>query len=419
MVAYKNFLLKIFKHQLLSGSLVMVIGTNTYNFSQLIYHFLAGRFLGKAGYGDLAALISVLGLLGIIHGAFGLTIVKFIASEKNPSQISDFVKWIYRWNLVIGLVIGLSIILIAPVLSNFLNISNPGLIYLLGPILLIFFVTSAGRNVFQGLLKFDKYVYSLLFEAGGKVVFTIVLFFAGLAVAGALLGFFAGLLLSFIVTTFLLRHYIFGKINKNPDFRSFLKYSLAATAQGVSLTSMYTADLILVKHFFPADTAGLYAALAILGRIVFFGTTPITQVMFPLIAKRHLDGQKYLRILYLSIVLITLVSAAIIGFYYLFPAIPIEFLYGKSFLEQAGILWWFGVFMGILSIATLLTQFYLSVGKTKVVGFFIAAALLQIVLIWFIHTDILTVIKLSIFSATLLNVALFVYFVYLYYPRLK
>ncbi len=419
MAEQKSFLHKILRHQLLSGSLVMMIGTNIYNFSQLIYHFLAGRFLGKAGYGDLAAIISVLGLLGIIHGAFGLTIVKFIAQEKGHSKVADFIKWIYRWNLIIGLVISLSIILVAPLLSNFLNISNPKSVYLLGPILLIFFVTSAGRNVFQGLLKFDKFVYSLLAEAGGKVIFTIVLFFAGLAVAGALLGFFAGLLLSFIITTFLLRHYVFGKINKNPDFRSFFKYSLAVTAQGISLTSMYTVDLILVKHFFPADTAGLYAALAILGRIVFFGTTPITQVMFPLIARRHLDGQKYLRILYLSIILVTLISTAIVGFYYLYPAIPISLLYGKGFLERASILWWFGAFMGILSIATLLTQFYLSIGKTKVVGLFIAAAILQAVLIWFMHSDILTVIQLSIFSATLLTLGLFVYFVYLYYPRVK
>lgn len=409
----------LLKHQFFAGSLIMVLGSNVYNLSQLVYHFLAGRFLGVANYGDLAALLSILGLLGIVHGSFGLTIVKFIASESNELRRNDFIKYMYFLNAGAGLLFGILVVMFARPISHFLNVSNIYYIYLLVPILLIFFVTSAGRNVFQGLLRFDKFVYSLLAESIGKILFTAVLLFFSLAVTGALLGFLAGLLMSFIITTFFLKDALKGAIGKIPNVMHLLKYTLATVGQGLALTSMYTVDLILVKHFFPSETAGLYAALAILGRIVFFGTAPITHVMFPIVARKHANGERYFKVLQLSIALICIVSLGVIGFYYFFPTLLLGLLYGQSYLAGGALLWWFALFMGILSIAMLLTQFYLSIGKTSVVYLFILAAILQALLIWFIHPDILAVIQLSIFSATLLVMCLFVYLLYLYKYSLR
>lgn len=410
----------IIKHPFFTGSLVMILGSNLFNAGQFLYHFLTARslqhlygdFLGKAYYGDVAVIISLLGVVAIVQLSLGLTMVKFITSEKTEAVVSNLAKWFVWWTFWLALFVGVLLTFISPFLAEFLNIAQPNVFYLVGPILGLYLLVSTGRSILQGLLQFYKYVISLLSEVLLKIILVVALILAGLAAFGAILAIFLGVFLSFLVTLWALRRYLRGKRGERPAIAPLLKYSFPVLLQGLALTSMYSTDLLLVKHFFPPEEAGLYAGLAILGRIVFFGASPVTHVMFPLIARRYSHGQPYHVIFYLSVLLVTGIAFLVTLTYYLLPSWPILILYGSGFLDGAPLLWWFGVFMGLLALGMLFTQFYLSIGKTKVVILFAASALLQIILIWFIHPDILTVIKLSILSVFLLVLALLVYFPY-------
>lgn len=407
-----NFLTKLFKHPFFAGSLVMLVGSNIYNLGQFIYHFLAGRILGKIYYGDLASIISILGLFAIIQVSLGLTIVKYIASEKNLKLLNNFISWVYWISLWIGLGLVSLVILSAPFLSHFLNLSEVRIYYLLAPILFFYIMASSGRSILQGLLKFEKYVASLLVESVVKIGLILTLPIFLWALFGAMFALLLGIVGSFGIITFWLWPYLRVKKTTSPKLLPLFRYSSAAFIQGFALTSMYSMDLLLVKHFFPPDQASIYASLAVLGRIVFFGISPITQVMFPLVAKRYQNKQSYHSILYLSLVLTVLISLFVILIYKFFPQLIIGLSYGKDFAEGAPQLWWFGTFMALLSLSMLLTQFYLSIGKTRIIWLFVLAAILQTSLIWFIHPNILTVIQMSVFSAALLVVALFVYLLY-------
>lgn len=402
----------LFKNPFLSGSLVMIIGSNVYNGGQFVYHFLSGRFLGKAYYGDLAAIISILGIIGIVQLALSLTIVKFITAEKDDKKLVDFIKWIYRMSIWAGLIVGIIVSLISPLITNFLHIAQPLAVFLLGPIIFSFIVILTCRAVLQGLLQFNRYVVSLLIEAFVKLTLTVVLILLGFAVVGAVGAILIAVLCSFIFTRISLSPYLKGKRESNPDLKPLLKYSGFVLIQGLALTSMYSSDLILVKHFFSAEEAGLYAALAILGRVVFFGASPITQVMFPLISKRHSNDQDYKNIFYASVLLVVGLTAFVTLIYYLVPQIPLGVLYGKSFLDGTKLLWWYALFMSFLAVSMLLTQFYLSVHKTKVSLLFAVAAISQLVLIWFMHNSLLGVIQISIAVSALLVLALLLYFPY-------
>lgn len=403
----------ILKHKFLTDSLVMVLGSNVYNFSQVLYHFLAVRYLTRADYGDLAAVISILGFIGVIQIAFNLTIVKYISSIHDTKQLGGFIKWIFTKSFLIGLCIAIIIIGLAVPLTNFLNIRGVWYIIILSPILFFFIATMIGRSVLQGLLRFDQYVYSLLAEAGVKIILAIILFALGYQVFGALFAYLLSLVIACAITIYILKKYLLDTNPLAPDIKPFIKYSGYVFIQGLALTSMYSTDLLIVKHFFSSDQAGLYAALAILGRVVFFGSSPIVHVMFPIVAKRHKNGEQYTGIMVMSTILILMFSLAITGIYYYFPALPLGLLFGKNFLDGSELLWLFAVFMALISLAMLLTQFYLSIGKTKPVYFFVVAAILQAILIWVFHPSLYTVIVESILVATLLVISLFVYFIYI------
>lgn len=390
----------------------MVVGSNVFNLTQFIYHFIAGRMLGKVYYGDFATIISILGIVGIIQITLGLTVVKFIASGKSKEAIANFSKWVNSWGIWAGVILGVLTIIFSPILINFLNIRQPVAFYVLGIIFFFFITLNVQRSILQGLLKFDRYVLSLFAEAAVKIILTLILIFLGMAVFGAVSGLLLGILSSLVVTRLSLSSLLSGKRGKKPELAPLFKYSLPVFIQGLALTSMYTTDLLLVKHFFSPEIAGTYASLAVLGRIAFFGASPVSHVMFPLVAKRFSHGEPYHRIFYLSVLLVTGISLAVVLIYKIFPTIPIVVLFGQSYLDGAPLLWWFGVFMTFLVLAMLFTQFYLSIGKTRVVWLFVIAALLQVLLIWLFHSDILTVIQVSIVSAALLFFSLLVYFPY-------
>lgn len=408
---------KIINNPFLGGSLIMLVGSNLFNFGQFIYHFLAGRFLGKVYYGDLAVIISILGIVGIIQLALGLTVIKYVATAKDKKETKNLIKWFDFWSIWLGLFISIIFLISAPFLNKFLNFHQPIVVYLLSPLIFFFMVTTTGRSILQGLLQFKKYVSSLMVEVVIKIILTLIFILLGWAILGAMAALLLSIVCAFFITRKFLAENLFGKRENRPAIRPMVKYSSAVFTQGLALTSMYSMDLLLVKHFFSGAEAGIYASLAILGRVVFFGTSPITNVMFPIVAKRFAEKEQYLKIFFLSLFLISFFALFIVGFYFYFSQLSILVLFGKEYIEGASILWLFAVFMGLLSLAMLFTQFFLSVGKTKIVSVFVAASLLQIILIWFNHESLIKVIQMGILSAALLDLCLIVYFIYAFSNR--
>lgn len=407
-----RYLKQSFKNPLFFGSLVMVVGTNLYSVGQFVYHSVAIRTLGEAYYGDLAAIISVLGLLGIIQLTFNLTIVRFVAQHHPGETLKNFVTWINWWSNVGGAVLALLFLAVSPFLAGFLHLHQPFSIYLLPPMIFLFMVAGSARSVLQGLLRFRSFVLSMLSEVIVKIIFTVVLVYLSYALWGAMIALLFGTLTSYLVTLFYIRDVLTRKRGKMPDIKPIIKFSIPVFIQGIALTSMYSLDLLLVKHFFNAYESGIYASIAVLGRVAFFVSGPIAFVMFPLITRRHSESKPYGAIFILSAVLTASLSFAIVLMYKFFPGLFLVLFSGHILPEGVQLLWWFSLFMAFISLDSLTVQFYLSIGKTWVVWLFVGAALLQVALIWFIHPSLLRVIQNSILSAALLAASLFLYFPY-------
>ena len=191
-----------------------------------------------------------------------------------------------------------------------------------------------------------------------------------------------------------------------------LMFTIPVFIQNFATTSLYSSDVILVKHFFSSHDAGIYAALSTLGKIIFFAAGPIGAVMFPLVSKRSAKGENYKRVFKFSFVATVFLSGAILSVYLLFPSLAIQLLYGSLFLEASSLLLWFGIFITFFTLASLIINYTLSLGRTRVVIFPAIAAVFQIVLIWFFHDSLFSIILISILVNALLLVALLIYSIY-------
>lgn len=403
-------------HPLFSSSLIMILGSNMTNFINYLYHFIIIRLLTPANYGELATLIALLGFIGLIPGSLSLVIVKYVSSAKSRNEIQKLVHWLNHKVLILGLIIFTALILSSSTISRFIKIENQYLVILIGISFIFVLPTTLNRSVLQGLLRFKHIIVSILLENTTKLLLGVLLVYIGYSVGGAILGLVLAIIIGWIITRFFIRDYYIetgGAVNIKP----LLLFSIPVLAQSFSLTSLYSTDLMLVKHFFSAHDAGLYAAISKMGQIIFFGTGPIGVVMFPLISKRQSQGKSYHEIFFYSLVLTAVLSLAILLFYYIAPDFAINLFLGASYLEARNLLFVMGVFMSLFAVSSLFVSFNLSIGKSKVVMLPILAAIMQSICIFLFHDRLNTVITVSILICIVMLLGLILYSLLSYYEK--
>lgn len=408
----KYQILNLIGHPLFSGSFIMIIGSNATNFLNYIYHLIMGRLLGPANYGELATLFSLSGLLGIIPASLSIVIIKYVSSAKSKKDIERIVWWFNKKVFLTSIIIFILISILSPLISSFLNIENVFLVIIIGSIFLFSLSSLLNRSVLQGLLRFKQMVISILAENSLKLLLGVILVYLGFSVGGAVVALLIAVCAGWIISKMAIKDYLkMGKV-KIEEIKPLFLYSIPVLVQSIAMTSLYSADLILIKHFFSAHDAGIYASLSTLGRIIFFGTGPIGAVMFPLVAQRQAKGGNYIRIFKVSFILTLGLSLIILLIYWLIPSIAIGVLYGSLYLEGANLLFWFGLFITLFSLSYLILSYCLSLGRTKSVIFPSFAAILQVIGIWIYHSDLMIVITISIIVNALLLLSLLIYFSY-------
>lgn len=387
----------------------MIVGSNLINFLNYLYHLIIGRLLGPANYGELAALISLMGLLSIIPSSTNLVIVKYISSAKTDEEVTALISWLKGKIIKVSLIFFIILVVLSPLIASFLHVSKIIYLLLFALTFLVGFQSLFYRAILQGLLKFKEMIFSILAENSVKLLASIILIYLGFRVGGAVAAFLIAAFLGWSITVFYLKVKTKDGIKGQPDIKSMAAFAIPVIVQSFAVTSLYSSDVLLVKHFFSSHDAGIYASLSTLGKIIFFAAGPIGAVMFPLVSQRNAKGGNYKKVFKFSFIFTLITSFIILAIYWLFPQAAIRALYGSSYLEAVNLLFYFGIFITFFTLSALVINYGLSLGKVKVVFFPLIAALAQIIMIWFYHTSLYSVILISAVIAALLLLALLIY----------
>lgn len=403
---------KFINHPLFSGSVIMIVGSNATSFINYIYHFVMGRLLGPSNYGELAALFSLIGILGILPSSINLAIIKYVSSASTMEEAAGIINWLNKKVLLFTLVFSFILFIATPFLASFLKINDYFSVAIISVVFFFGLPAFLNRSALQGLLRFRQMVVSILVENSVKLILGVILVYLGFSVSGAM----GALIVAGFIGWWLSRSAVMDYLNirsqNKPRLKSFFSYAIPIMVQSVAMTSLYSADLILVKHFFPSHEAGIYAAISILGKIIFFGAGPISAVMFPIVAQRKTRGENHQKIFKYSFLLTLVLSSVILTLYWLMPEIAIKLLPGSLYLEGADLLVWFGIFMTFYTLASLFINYHLSMGRTTSIILPVIAAVAQIVSIWLYHSSLIMVMFISITVTALLLISLLIYSIY-------
>ncbi|AJF62707.1 MAG: Polysaccharide biosynthesis protein [archaeon GW2011_AR20] len=398
----------ITKSNLIKDNLVLFMGNSLGAFFTFLFHFYMGRKLGPEDYGALGAILALIYLFTIPLTTIQTSIAKFTAifkSERKYKEIHYLHKASTRKLLIFGIISTFIFLSLSGLIANYLHISLTPLL-ILSLYITFSFLLYINRGLLQGLQKFNKFSKNLVFEGLIKLVFGITLIFFGFKLNGAVGAIVFALISAFLISVYQLRDIIKHKIKK---FNSnvIYRYTIPVLIALMMLTAFYSLDLLLVKHFFVDERAGYYAAVSLLGKVVFFGSMPITQVMFPKVNELYHRKKKSKNILYKSGLMVLAFSLPIIAIYFLFSRSIIKLLYGELYLEASNLLGWFAVIMTLFSLIYLISFYNLSINKKNFLYILGLFNILEIILIYIFHETLIQVV--SILTILMLVLALIMF----------
>ena len=387
-------------HPLLVGSVLFFASTTLINLGNYIFNLVLGRQLGPSLFADLSLIVTLMLITTFATTAFSTATAKFTAEyvvQHDASYLAALRSWLSKKALLVGLVFSLVLILGASWLAQIFQMHSFWPFVILGLGLPLSFWLSIDRGILQGQTRFVLLSLCNQGEMWTRLLGAIAFVVLGWAVNGVT----GALVLSFAVAWIIARGA--GKnLPKNvavlsKDERSAITRYFGPVVLGlIGQIIINNSDVLIVKSYFPAHEAGLYAALALIGRMVFFATWSVVMVMFPLVAQKFQKGEAHRFLLWISFAIITIVSLAIIGGTLLLPNLIVNLLFGSAYLSIAPLLWLYALATAFYALANVVVTYNLSLGNGNGSFLVLLAGIAQIVglLIW--HANLLTVVMVQV-----------------------
>mgnify|MGYP001565824329 CR=1 FL=1 len=315
---------------LIRDSFILFSASSLVNLGAFLFHFIMGRFLGPTNYGMLGTLLAIVYIINVPINVIQTIITKFVSqyhTNKEENNINYLMRRSLRKCAIIGVISLLVVLVISPLIANFLHITAVSII-ILSPVILFSVILPIIRGNLQGLQKFKLLGLNLITEIAVKLLLGIILVYLGFKVYGAITAIVLSFLFPILIGLISIRKYISKKSTKEFNHKQIYAYSYPVLIALTLMSLLITIDVFLVKHLFDEFSAGLYVAASVLGKIIFFGTFAISQVMFPKSVEKFTLNKSTSNVLKKSLLLISVLAVPITACYFLFPKIIIKILFG-------------------------------------------------------------------------------------------
>lgn len=392
---------RIFNSNFFKGSLIFSLSSFGVSFLNYLFNLIIAKGYSLGNYGEYMSAMSYVALLSVPLTAFNLIVIKKIGNvelTQRKQYILDLESWFFSF-LKNNFLLEFSLALLSFIfLLKFSNLSFISLIFIYLAIALNIysnFYSAAFQSlksffligVLNGLASLFKILVALFivkFSATTLALYIIILFSFLLVI----------LFSKIILYKNLVRTNLF-KINLQP-ITYYLKNKLVLNAifSGIGSMGILNIDLILVKKFFLVEEAGLYAALSLLAKIIFYLATPIVSVAYTFFTGKE-SQKKSGKILLLSLFFLGLIMGGSLFIYSAFPQFIINLFFDQRYLVLTPYLWLAAVFGGFYSMMVIFLNYHIA-KEHAVSALALVAILVQILGISIFHQSFLYVLTINI-----------------------
>lgn len=382
---------RLFHDGLARDTFVLFLMLNFFNFLNLIYHFVVARALTKSEYGVLIALFSIIYIFGVpaeaIQNISSRMTSKFNV-KKEDGKIKYFMKKSISQATKISCLLFVLLIGVALLLSYFLKI-NIWLLLLTNGMIFLFTLSPIPRGVLQGKGRFFALGSSFVLESVLRLVLSVVFVLIGWKVFGAVFGVFLGLVFGFLIALYFTRD-IFKQKEERVELAGVKTFSLPFFITTFVIFAMLSLDTLLARYFFDPETAGNYAVIATLGKIIFLGTVSISKTMFSAVAERFEENKDYKNAFKKSFVILVCISIVALVFYLLLPGLIVFLTYGNQYSDSgvADLLVYSGIALTFLAFSNITLMYGLSLNRITKPYWLFLFVIVQALLLFTLHSSL-------------------------------
>lgn len=403
---------KLGPEQLFMVTILLVNGGN------YLYNLLLGRMLGPVAFSDAAILITLLLILSFVGMTFQIVTAKYAVLFEGNSLLA-FIKLITKYATVLGILFGISIVIFHQELQVIFHTKTASMFYIFGIGIPLYFMMSVNRGLYQGQNVLNKLATTYQTEMASRLLLTIAALLLFPDVPSSIIV-ALGILLSFVFGVFPFQKIIFKGVKAvnvaEIDTRSITTFFALTAFYELTQIIINNSDIILVKHFFDSKDAGLYASLALIGRVVYFVAWMFVMLLLPKVIQMKKDNQDTLPILLKYVGYIAVLSSLIVGFTALFPEFVVSVMFGKEYVSISFLLWKYALATSLFAVANIFAYYYLSLNQYFPVVVSAVLGSTQIGLIIAYHNSLEQVVHMQIIAMVIL---LFFQLCYFFYKNKK
>lgn len=381
------------------------------NGGNYLYNLALGRVLGPGAFADAAILITLMLVLSFVAMTFQLAVAKFTTEFDNQKQ-EAFAHRAFKQASRFGLALGAAIVIFATELQQLFQTESSVMFTIFGLAVPIYFIMSVNRGTLQGKKAFIQLsiTYQLEMVCRLALTFALLLIFninSSIAVSSAIA-------ISFIAGVFPFKKMSIKRVShtsfSTKENKIILQFFVLTACYELTQIICNNSDILLVKHYFPSYDAGLYASLALIGRVVYFVTWMFVMLLLPTVVSMRKEGKNSVPVLLKYVGYITALASAIVAFTFLFPSLAVQLLFGEQYISIAPLLGWYALATSFFALSNIFAYYYLSLDHYKPIVIAAVFGVLQVVLIVGFHNSLFQVVIAQVIAMGTLLLAQVVYF---------
>ncbi len=280
--------------------MVLLSGSGLATILSLAYNVVIGWYLGPKSFGHATVVYSLLVLLSAISFAFQIVTAKVVAQQTSAETKADVYRYFHRSAIGCGISVALVLFLFRQGITDYLNLPDSSLIAMLAVAAGFYIPLGARRGYDLGIFKFHRLAMSLVIEGAVRLGGSYALVVAGYGVRGVVAANAVAMVASYFAMTQRLPGRAANPVSFWDGTREIGQALLFYSGQMI----INNCDLVVVKHIFPAQEAGLYAAVGLVGRVIFVLSAAVVNSTFPIVAGTPAEERKDLRLIATPLLLV-------------------------------------------------------------------------------------------------------------------
>jgi O-antigen/teichoic acid export membrane protein len=249
--------------------------------------------LGPKSFGHATVVYSLLVLLSAISFAFQIVAAKVVAQQPSAEAKAEIYRCFHRSAIGCGITVAVVLFLFRQGITDYLNLPDSSLIAMLAVAAGFYIPLGARRGYDQGSYRFHRLAMSLVIEGSVRLGGSYGLVLAGFGVRGVVAANAVAMAVSYFAMTQRLPSRTLNPLRFWVGVREIGQALLFYSGQMI----INNGDLVVVKHIFPAKEAGLYAAVGLVGRVIFVLSAAVVNSTFPIVAGTRAEERKDLRVI--------------------------------------------------------------------------------------------------------------------------